>query len=103
MDERPSLSCCLFASDEDRETDPGAYDCASCAVAAALDALYPENRTAWSLYRQIVTRWTCDTGTVALAFDRLTRDLDSDDFGDLLARVTLIYDEVNPVPVRAAE
>ena len=103
MDERPSLSCCLFASEEDRETDPGAYDCATCAVAAALEDLYPENRVAWDLYRQIVTRFTYDTDTVALAFDRLTRDLDPEDFGDLLTRVTLIYDDVNPVPVRTPE
>lgn len=66
-------------------------------MAAALEALDPENRVAWTCYRQVVTRFTCATATVPLALDRLTRDLEPDDFSDLLARLTLIYDEVNPV------
>lgn len=103
MDERPNTPCCLFASDEELETDSAQFQCDQCAVAEALDGLWPENRRAWALSRRVLTRFTFETGCVALALERLTSECDPEDWADLLTRLAIIYDEVNPVPTAPAD
>lgn len=103
IDEKPRTTCCLFATDEEIETEPEAYDCLNCSVAEALDGLDKENREAWVLYRKVMTRFAVEVGTVPLIFDRLTAGMDPEDFGDLVTRCALIFDELNPIPVAATD
>lgn len=96
MDDRPQLACCLSAEDDELATDPDAYDCDTCAVLDQLDGLWPENRAAWTLSRQLLTRFTHDFGCVGLLIERVTRDQDLRDALDLVTRLTMIYDELCP-------
>jgi hypothetical protein len=96
VDERPQAACCLFANDEEIESDVDAYDCQSCTVAEALDDLWPENRAAWVFFRKLVTRFTVDMGCVGIALDRLTREMEPEEFADVLNRLSVIYDELYP-------
>jgi hypothetical protein len=93
----------LFADDETVETDADVFDCQACPVVDALDGLWPENRAAWTLSRQILSRFTYDTRSVALALDRATRDLDPAAWLELVERLAMIYDFVYPPPTAPAE
>lgn len=42
------------------------------------------------------SRFTTDTETVGIVFDRLTRDVEVDAFRDLVQRLSVIYNELNP-------
>jgi hypothetical protein len=96
--ERPFLTCCQFASDEDLETESDLFNCDACPVRDALDALWPENAAAWALFNRIARRFVADLHAGGEALHRLTADLDAEDFADLLDRLTLIYDVVCPPP-----
>jgi hypothetical protein len=71
---------------EDADDDPEQYDCATCPVSAAYAALSADssNVRAWTLYGQIANRFTSDTQSIGLAFDRLTRTCPDDEYVDLL-------------------
>lgn len=88
-----------MASDEALDEDPDAYSdaqCEGCAVRQAIEDLDAPNRDAWSLYRQIVTRFTVDAQVVPLALSRLTADRDPDAFAELLDRFAVLYDALSP-------
>lgn len=98
MDERPNAACCLFASEEEIETDAEQYDCESCVVAQALTRLWPENARAWHLSRTLLTRFSHELQIAPLVLDRLTRDDDPEAFTDLVDRLAIIYAELVPAP-----
>lgn len=99
VDQRTQLPCCLFATDEEVQSDIEQYDCQTCAVADAIDDLWPENRAAWSLSRSLLTRFAADCHLVPVILDRLTREQDAEAFEDTVTRLGMIYDEVCPVVV----
>lgn len=103
VDERPQLPCCRFASEEELESDPEQYDCETCAVQASLLALRTENREAWRIYEQLISRFTFDTHSVGVLLERVLRDREAEEAVDLVARLALIYDEVVPVTVQKTE
>lgn len=65
-------------------------------MANALDALFPENADAWQVFHQIATRFVVDAGLAGAVFQRLTDDCSRDDVEDLVDRLSLIYDIVQP-------
>jgi hypothetical protein len=83
---------------EDADHDPEQYDCASCPVSAAYAALSadPGNVRAWHLYGQIANRFTSDTQSIGLAFDRLTRTCSDDEYADLLKRMGILVETFHP-------
>lgn len=99
VDVKPQTACCRFATDEELETDPEQYDCATCPVRDALDGLYPENRQAWNLYSTVMTRFAHETQTTGWLLERVTRDLHPDDIVDLADRLAVVFDELNPIRV----
>lgn len=101
VDERAQHPCCLFATDDELQTDPDLYDCDDCPVRDALEGLWPENAEAWRIFHVAVTRFTVDLHAGNEALRRLTAHLDETDpeaFSDLLARLGLIYDLLYPPP-----
>ena len=93
------LPCCLTASEDDLEEDPGAYtNCEACPVADKVDGLCASNREVWRLYRQIVTRFTVDTHTTHVALQKVTESLSQDDTLDLVERFSILYGVFNPPP-----
>lgn len=98
MDDRPQIACCLFATDDEIETDAQEFDCQSCAAADALDGLWPENRHAWTLYRRIVSRFTYDTHSIGALIVRAMDGLEPEDAFDLVERLSVIYQELVPPP-----
>lgn len=69
-------------------------------MAAALDDLEadPVNARAWRLYHQCVNRLSVEGGAVGFLLSRLARDLDEDEFADLVDRCVFAFDVFNPVP-----
>jgi hypothetical protein len=97
VDERSQHACAALATDDELETDPEAYDCGDdCPVAAALDALWPENADAWRVFHQVVSRFTVEFHLGGEALRRLTGELEADAFEALLERLSLIYDLLYP-------
>lgn len=82
----------------DLESDPGAYDCDTCQVRTALDALSEENAEAWTLFHRLASRFLVDTHLVAEAFRLLTIDWASSDVLDLIERLNVLYDILLPPP-----
>lgn len=74
------------------------FDCENCQVSRHLTALDADNQRAWALTHTVCSRFLGDAHAVGLALNRLTTDLDTDDFADMLSRVTLIYDVLCPPP-----
>lgn len=97
VDDAPSVACCQRATPEEVADDPELYQCETCPLRIAQAQLFPENVTAWWLYTQVATRFLVDLHAGGLALERLTADQSSEEFSDLLERLTLLYDVVCPV------
>ena len=72
-------------------------------MARALEGLLAENAEAWRIFRLLATRLLVDLGAGNTALDRLTADLDVEQFEDLMQRLALIYDVLYPAPMPAKE
>lgn len=93
----PHTPCCLLTDEAEQDEDPEAFTgCETCQVAAHIETMDRANREAWSLYRQVVSRFTMDTQAVPVVLQRLTADLDADEFAETLARFEILYDAVCP-------
>lgn len=97
MADKPNLPCCLFASDEEVETDAQEFDCQACPVRDHLDGLWPENRAAWTLYQRIVNRLTYDCGLIGSLFESAVQGADFEERVELMQRLAIIYDALVPV------
>jgi len=53
---------------------------------------------AWSIYRTVATRFVWDGHAAGWALDRLTRDWPVEDVTDLLDRLAVLYDALQPPP-----
>jgi hypothetical protein len=103
-DDASSRTCCLTASDDEIDEDPEAYsECATCPVAAELDGLCQSNRDIWTLYRQAVTRFAFETHSIPLVLERLTVDMDRDEFLDVMERFAILFEIFNPPPKGSGE
>jgi hypothetical protein len=103
VDERSQHACCLFATDEELESDAELFDCDDCPVREALEGLWPENAEAWRVFRQIATQFTVDLHAGNEVLRRLTGGLDDEAFGALLDRLSLIYTLLYPPPAAKAD
>lgn len=92
------VTCCMRATDAEIHEDPGAYNCDVCPLASALVDLrmYPENERAWYVYQQLASRFSVDTHTCAVVLERLTKDDEPDEFADLMQRLAVLYDVLQP-------
>jgi hypothetical protein len=98
--EKPQLACCLFADDEEIETDAHEFDCETCPVRERLDGLWPENRAAWTLYQSLMSRFTYDCGVIGPLLQSILDPLEPEDRLTLTKRLAIIYQELIPVTVR---
>lgn len=94
VDRRPQIVCCQYVDDETLACED--FDCATCEVRSASDALWPENVSAWQLFQQISTRFVVDARLVGEAFRVLTNDWPTDAKADAFERLSVIYDVMNP-------
>lgn len=72
------------------------FDCGTCEVAQRMTGLDAENRAAWALYRACCNRFAVDLQAGAVVLDRLTTDMDADEFADTMERLRVIYDTLQP-------
>ena len=84
--------CCQFATEDEIGQDPDQYRCDTCLVVQAFDGLDEDNRKAWTLFRQVCTRFLFETHSTGVALARLTADLDEDTMADTLTRLSILYD-----------
>ena len=66
----------------------------------ALEGLWPENAEAWRIFQQVVTRFTADLDLAAAVLTAALAEADLDSVGDLLARLSVIYEWLYPPPTR---
>lgn len=91
------MTCCLLVEDEeDVEADEEQFHCDDCPLAAEIDALVPENRYVWHLYQHLASRIAVDVHCGATVLQRLTSDLDADEFADVWKRLRMFYEMANP-------
>lgn len=70
----------------------GVFDCDSCAVRQAVEGLDADNREAWDLMQRLASRFLVETHALPQVLMRLTANHDGEEFGDLIARLGIIYD-----------
>jgi hypothetical protein len=89
--------CCQIAR-EDANEDPEQYDCASCPVAAAYQDLADDraNVQAWQVFRQLTTRFAFDAHAGGVILDRITYEMATDSFEELVHRLAVLYDVCYP-------
>lgn len=85
-----------MVDDEAVDEDPEQFQCDECPVFEALAGLDSFNRHVWALYKQIVTRFAADLHMGSAMLDRLTRDLNDDDYAETLRRLIVLYNALNP-------
>lgn len=83
---------------DESNNDPDSFDCDTCDVANAYREVSQDsvNVQAWRLFQQIANRFTADTDSVGLAFDRLTRAYTDDDYIDMLQRMAILMETFHP-------
>ncbi len=96
MDTAQALPCCQLADDETVRTDPQEFDCRTCVVMERIGELDEENRSGWGLYRRLCNRLVNDLRAGSVVLDRLTADLDTEQFADQCERLRVIYDTLQP-------
>jgi hypothetical protein len=72
------------------------FDCATCTVPSQWGRLGPLNSHAWKTYQAVSTRLTGDTSAAGSVLVKLLEDLDSDEFADAWARLSVIHDVLCP-------
>jgi len=93
------VPCCLLETEESiaqNADDPDWFQCDQCEVSARLEALSPENREAWSIFRTCLTRLAGDGHAVGEVLRRLTAHIPDDDFPAVWHRLNLLYDVLCP-------
>ena len=88
--------CCQLADDELVASEPEQYDCRSCVLIEHLTSLDADNQQAWEIYRACCNRFTQDLGAGSVVLDRLTQDMEPEDFVDVTDRLRLVYDILAP-------
>ena len=91
-----NFPCCQTADPDVLATDCSQFDCDTCLVRQELDELDAENAEAWSLFRQLCTRFLVDTGSASIALSRLTADLSPSEFSDVTTRLGILYEAYYP-------
>jgi len=66
------------------------FNCDTCAFRQAIDGLDPDNLFAWHTMNALATRFAVDTHSAALLLDRLTQQMDGEEFADLMTRLAII-------------
>lgn len=89
--------CCLTAPRELLETEPDAFDCATCERRIKTEALDEDNRDAWALWQTMGTRFVKEFGIGATVLAWRCEGRAPDDIDDLIARLSVIYDALCPV------
>jgi hypothetical protein len=65
-------------------------------VADSLQSLDGENADAWRLYTRLCTRLVIDAGLSGTVYEQATRDLSDEAQTDLIARLSVIHDLLQP-------
>jgi hypothetical protein len=65
-------------------------------VATAVEALYPENVTAWKVYGRLSSRFVVDAGLAGEVFRQAVARADSDTVDDLVERLGEIHEILMP-------
>lgn len=96
-----TATCCLMVDDatleeEDAETANEMFNCDECEISAQMQALDAFNCRTWAIYRHLVTRLAADMHSGGVVLERLTADLDPDDFAELWRRLVILYDVICP-------
>lgn len=60
-------------------------------VDSAIAELSAENHHAWQLFERMCSRFTVEQGAVGVVLDRLTADLATDDFEEMVMRLSILY------------
>ena len=96
VDFSKTATCCWIASDVEVQEQPELFNCTTCQYQDRIDALWPENGEAWQVFQTLCGRTVSTCELRNEVFGRLTRDWSDLEYFDLLKRLDLILDMVQP-------
>lgn len=101
-DNRTATVCCQTATLEEIRARPELFDCRRCERAARFDDLWTVNRRAIDIYHRLCGRAVRDAGAAGWLLQVLTEGWSRYDVLDLLARLDVIAEILDPPPMRPA-
>lgn len=96
MDYGKTTRCCQRATAEELKADPGRYDCTRCALKAQTQQLWRVNADAWRIYRLLCSRFVALSTLRGPLFERLTEGWPAEDVIDLVQRLDVIVNLLEP-------
>lgn len=88
--------CCQRATEQERAENPERYDCSVCEWRTRRAALLSENAEAWTLYQALCGRTVQVLELGPVVVERWTAGLDAAQTLDVLRRLDLILDVLQP-------
>ena len=98
VDQGPTLLCCQTCEPQIADEESAHFDCETCPLARALEALDGDNALAWTTYGRIYSRFHHDWGLIPTMFARVIDGFDPEDVTELTERLAVIYDILQPPP-----
>lgn len=95
-DEGRLTPCCQTADAELLETDGDQFNCDICAFNRWRQELDADNQAAWRVFHQVGTRFCIETRSTGAVLRKVADELTADEFGELVARLSVIYEAFYP-------
>lgn len=99
-DNRTTTLCCRTATIEEMQARPAAYECRQCEREAREADLFAVNAQALNIYHRLCGRTIGDLGAAGWLLQVLTDGWSSDDVLDLVERIELIREVLDPPVTR---
>ena len=85
------------------DADPARFDCDACEVRSRSGELWPENHDAWAIWSTLSGRTVRDLHLAAWYLEQVTADREPADKMDVVARISLIRDTLEPAGEHGGE
>lgn len=97
------MACCQVVEQDVLDTDADQFDCEDCPLAAAQDALWPENAEAWTVFIELGQRVVREWGLAGSVWQTVIEGRTRQEAKDLMERIATIYDVMVPAEAPKAD
>jgi hypothetical protein len=97
------VACCQVVDQDVLDTDAEQFDCETCPFVEMQATLDRDNEEAWSVYGRLGSRFLVDFGLIPDTLRRLVDGWPSAEVVDLMERLSVIHDVINPPPPPAQD
>lgn len=102
-DQEGKITCCRFATQEEQEADPEAYNCEDCQERILKDSFTRADKVALHLYEDLAHSVVADFHLTPLVFDLHRLQLTEEEAQGLLQKLDLVHCERLTVARRQQE